>query len=731
MASTSQSPERQRLERNARMFMSRALNRSLAPPDWLSINLTLRCNLSCTMCTTCYDVPDELSTAEIKDLIDQAAQMGIQVFNPLGGELFMRGDLEEILEHAASAGFYVTVTTNGTLINTRRAQMLATIPPSRLHMTISLDGGEPEHDSIRGEGMYRRAMTGYRRLRDADTAAGNPRRKVLANTIVHRRNLHTLPAFLDELAAQGFDGVQLLNLFRHGPDTPKEGRDLWIREQDQQALEALVAELKRRVRAPRPGFEILNSEQDLELIARYYREDISPLEAPCWAGWKELYINSDGQAVMCDGNLDFLKGAFGSTRKQTLQQLWGSQTLRARREVVKACTTPCIQNCYLRRDSDSAQALGGGAARLISQGFKRRASQALGRFSRKRISRISGGVLRLELSDMAPVASLDPSASRRFADFAKGCPTPVSEAWTDEAAWNSLRNRGYLDFGRGFMGLELVRRVIADLRQAGLVFPAVQLSWRGEPLLHPEREEVLREVLSAISDHGVFERLIVETDGRLLGPRIASIIREFGEIPQIWILNGNAMGQEEERARENWLHLAQTRGPATQLLMAWTVVEDMDPFSWSEPWQERFPGLPIAVGPMPTAGDSIWFRRSDHDHFQATAQARERLEEVAEVLDLPCESGREDSPRRCPGVFATPTVSWDGKVVLCPWDISLKNRMGEVTSGALSEIWLEDQQVLAQRRHAKVAGVPSLEACRDCHYPYSPNYVDRNSTAGE
>ena len=208
------------LKRNARMYLSRALNRSLAPPDWLTVNLTLQCNLKCTMCTTCYDVPDELSTAEIKGLIDQAALWGVKVFNPLGGELFMRGDLEEILEHACRKDFYITVTTNGTLLNRRRAETLAHIPPEKLHLNLSLDGGEPEHDSIRGEGMYRRALRGYQNLREADQALGNPRRKVLANTLIHRRNLATLPDFLDELQGLGFDGVQLLNLFRHGPGGP-------------------------------------------------------------------------------------------------------------------------------------------------------------------------------------------------------------------------------------------------------------------------------------------------------------------------------------------------------------------------------------------------------------------------------------------------------------------------------------------------------------------------------
>ena len=104
-----------RLQRDARLYLSRRLNRSLAPPDRVSLNVTLRCNLKCTMCTTCYDSP-ELSTEEIKSIIDQTAAWGVEVFNPLGGEPFMRGDIEDVLAYAVRRGFYVTVTTNGTLI---------------------------------------------------------------------------------------------------------------------------------------------------------------------------------------------------------------------------------------------------------------------------------------------------------------------------------------------------------------------------------------------------------------------------------------------------------------------------------------------------------------------------------------------------------------------------------------------------------------------------------------
>ncbi|HCH64213.1 MAG TPA: hypothetical protein DFR83_15525, partial [Deltaproteobacteria bacterium] len=336
-----------RLQRDARLYLSRHLNRSLAPPDRVSLNVTLRCNLKCTMCTTCYDSP-ELSTEEIKSIIDQTAAWGVEVFNPLGGEPFMRGDIEEILAYAVRRGFYVTVTTNGTLITERRARAVASIPSDRLHLNVSLDGDRRANDEIRGEGMWDRAIAGYRRIREADAAAGNARRKILANTILHARNYDRFETILDEQAALGFDGVQVLTLFRTSPeDSPPQSEALWFGPDRISDLRAITEQLASRAEQQGPaGYQIQNSPDELRRVPRYYTDEMAPLEAPCWAGWKELYINADGRAIMCDGKLDFLAGAWGNVRQQTLRELWRDPALRERREVVKKCSTPCIQKCY-------------------------------------------------------------------------------------------------------------------------------------------------------------------------------------------------------------------------------------------------------------------------------------------------------------------------------------------------------------------------------------------------
>ncbi len=710
------------------MHLSRRLNRSLAPPDMVSVNVTLRCNLKCTMCTTCYDEANELSTDEIKSIIDQTALMGVQIFNPLGGEPFVRKDMEELLAYACRRDFYITVTTNGTLITPKRAEELARIPTDRLHFNVSLDGPRDIHDQIRGPGQFDRALRGYDAIREADVRAGNPPRKILANTIIHRQNVTALPAFLDQQAERGFDGVQLLNLFRHGKGEPDDIAGLWFFHDDLPALEELVEELVRRVDGQgRSGYRILNPVQDLRYIPPYYRDELEPLEAPCWSGWKELYINADGQAIMCDGQLEFLKGTFGDVRQQTLRQIWQSPELRERRRVVKSCSTPCMQNCYLRRPSDSARKILKGAASLaldeVRQQVRRRRSRAQG-------LDLPQGVLTLELSDTAPwLGPAHRTARRHFDDLVSDSPSPIERCYADPFAFYDYRNRGYLKFDRGFMGFEVVRAVVEDLQAAQIRFGTLHLSWRGEPLLHPEFASVLRYLLEQLERTAVFGELRLETDGRLLNTEIADIASFHGTVPQTWVIRGEGIDPFQDDVLRNVDYLLHVRKAAQRVVASWTVEEELDPHYFVETWAPRLQHPWRVAGRLPDQGDGLWFRRTDHDHFQANRQARRRLEDVAEILAIPCDSGDESLPRRCPGALATPVVSWDGKVTLCPWDRALSNKVGEVTSDRFSRIWTQEPAVLEARREARSKGIPGGELCRDCHFVYSPNY--RQAAPGE
>ncbi|MFT4977242.1 MAG: MoaA/NifB/PqqE/SkfB family radical SAM enzyme, partial [Myxococcota bacterium] len=574
------------------------------------------------------------------------------------------------------------------LITERRAARLAAVPSDRLHFNISLDGDEAASDLVRGAGMWRRAIDGYQRIREADAAAGSSRRKILANTILHAANIDRFESILDEQAALGFDGVQILNLFRAGPDAPREAANLWLRPRHYDELEALTERLAVRAeRSSTAGYRIQNRPEDLRKIPSYYREALQPLDAPCWAGWKELYINADGRAIMCDGSLDFLAGAFGDVREQTLQELWRSPALEARRRVVKSCTTPCIQDCYLRRGSDSGRALVKDAGKLVARSVRQKVASR-----RRQVEHHPEAVLRLELTDVVPGGS-------RWAALIADCPQPPTpETWAD------FRDRGYLDFGRGFMGFEVVRSVTEDLLQSRQRFGTLALRWRGEPLLHPELIPILHYLREALG-RGLADRLRIETDGRFLTD---DAIECLSGAPIDWIVDLDEGGAAAA---------ARLRGHGRLILQVIARPGlDVRGLCAAYPWAQP------AAGRLPTGdGDWLWVKRADHEHYLKNAEARADLAAAAEVLGVGVELGEEDRPRRCRAPWRSPTVSWDGKVTLCARDVRLDNRVGEVTGGErLSEIWSSGLSL--DRAHAEGRGVPDRALCRDCALPWSPNH---------
>ena len=89
----------------------RALARNI--PFSAQVDLTYRCNERCVHCYLDHDDRGEMTTAEIKGILDQLAEAGVFFLTLSGGEPFMRKDFFEIVGHARSLLFNVKVKTNG------------------------------------------------------------------------------------------------------------------------------------------------------------------------------------------------------------------------------------------------------------------------------------------------------------------------------------------------------------------------------------------------------------------------------------------------------------------------------------------------------------------------------------------------------------------------------------------------------------------------------------------
>lgn len=137
----------------------------LGIPMKAQIDLTYRCNETCVHCYLDHEDHGEMTTDEIKGLLDQLAAAGTFFLNLSGGEIFMRPDLFEILEHARKLQFSVKLKTNAVMIRAAKAKRLAELGLESVQ--ISLYSHKPEvHDEITQlPNSFKRTVEGARLLR--------------------------------------------------------------------------------------------------------------------------------------------------------------------------------------------------------------------------------------------------------------------------------------------------------------------------------------------------------------------------------------------------------------------------------------------------------------------------------------------------------------------------------------------------------------------------------------
>ncbi len=171
--------------------LSEEMQHGLTAPICLTWELTYGCNLSCIHCLSSSGRrdPNELSTQEALNLVDEFRAMGIFYINIGGGEPTMRKDFREILYRASEVGIGVKFSTNGYFIDDNFARELASLDYTDVQ--ISLDGfDQASNDAIRGAGSYERAIAAMESL----SSAGKTGFKI--STTVNRHNADRLDDLL-------------------------------------------------------------------------------------------------------------------------------------------------------------------------------------------------------------------------------------------------------------------------------------------------------------------------------------------------------------------------------------------------------------------------------------------------------------------------------------------------------------------------------------------------------
>lgn len=287
-------------------------------------HLTERCNLRCRHCYQGERSADEMPLPAIRNVIIEVSDMvkdwsesyGVSFspsMNVTGGEPFLRNDLLEILGEIKKQGFKIYLLTNGTLVDKKRARMLADLGVDGVQ--VSMEGPEDVHDAIRGAGSYSASAAGVEQLVDAGIA-------VTLNVTVSNINAGQVNRIITFASHAGVKRVGFSRLVPAG-----RGRALLshmlTRAQVKELYEELLSlELK--------GLDVVTGDPvAAQMKMKAKRDAGSTAISGCAAGVSGLTIQPNGNVTPCRR----LPLSLGNVRRDSLREIWAaSPVLEALRD---------------------------------------------------------------------------------------------------------------------------------------------------------------------------------------------------------------------------------------------------------------------------------------------------------------------------------------------------------------------------------------------------------------
>jgi len=287
-------------------------------------NLIRRCNLTCRHCYSIsadHDYAGELNTTEVFSVMDDLKAFRVPVLILSGGEPLLRPDIFQIAERAKAMGFYVGLSSNGTLIDEAMAERITALGFD--YVGISLDGIGATHDRFRRlEGAFDRSLAAVRLLHARGVKVG------LRYTMT-AMNATDLAPLLQLMEDEGVDKFYFSHLNYAGRGNIHRARDAQFTA-TRQALDLLYAKAWAAALEGCPHDYVTgNNDADAAYLLQWVQQRL-----PRWAGaLRERLVawggNSSGVNIANIDNLGTVHPdtmwwhhALGNVRERPFSAIW-------------------------------------------------------------------------------------------------------------------------------------------------------------------------------------------------------------------------------------------------------------------------------------------------------------------------------------------------------------------------------------------------------------------------
>ena len=328
------------------------------------MKLTPTCNLRCVMCGQYGDkgvMHDRLGEEAKKILpLDSWKKLvdELKPRNPViylwGGEPFLYPDLIPLARHIVKKGLYLSVNTNGTLMERYAKEIVA---DGWSTLFVSLDAFRDVNDSMRGAGSYDKVIAGFKAI-NLEKKRRKSKFPVLGVvTVVTNRNYLDLANLSEAIREYGVD-LHIINMGTYTNDAIVAAQKKVMLEKldtdidclegyntgynlgiDGEKLHAILAGIHGKSR----GHTTISAPSlNPEKVKVYYNDLETPVRDRCIVPWCQADVNYNGDVHFCADYPDYI---LGNVTELPFAEIYNGERANRFRREINACEGGLFPGC--------------------------------------------------------------------------------------------------------------------------------------------------------------------------------------------------------------------------------------------------------------------------------------------------------------------------------------------------------------------------------------------------
>lgn len=312
--------------RVARIFLPALLKSKLRiSPIWVHFFLTRKCNLNCKYCFVKDNFKKELTTPEVKKVIDKLYLMGIRGIAFFGGEPTIRKDFCEILNYSSKKGIFTYFTTNGTLLNEDYAERIAKTGVDFIE--LSVDSVFEFNDSKKDFVHSKKVLEILIKMKDKYKFG------LKTHLVLTKKNISSVIKTIDLI--QKYDLPMTIGyIFRNTYNNKRDDESLYFK--DKKSKGDLIKVIDEIIKLKKTKIRIMDPAAYFEGMKDYVN---GKTNWECNAGRLFFSVDSDGGVQLCcnvrayPNNIHTIDKDFFKNNRKTIEK------------DLNWCTKKCYSNC--------------------------------------------------------------------------------------------------------------------------------------------------------------------------------------------------------------------------------------------------------------------------------------------------------------------------------------------------------------------------------------------------